>query len=88
MHIPIVRYHALLDLLPLPFLERRPDHMLHMPRALVFHQVFLAPVEQFVADRGNVGFIPELGDGREERFEVEDDRCADGEAAECLPVDA
>ncbi len=88
MHIPVVRYHSLLYLLLLPLLERRPNHMLHVPRALVLHQVFLAPLEQFVAQRGNVRFISELGDGREERFEVEDDRCADGEAAEGLPVNA
>lgn len=88
MHIPVVGYHSLLHLLPLPLLERRPNHVLHVPRALVLHQILLAPLEHFVAQRGNVRFISELGDGREERFEVEDDRCADGEAAEGLPVNA
>ena len=62
--------------------------MLHMPRALVLHQVFFALFQHFVAQRGNVRFISEFGDGGEERFEVEDDRCADGQAPECLPVDA
>ena len=32
--------------------------------------------------------MSEIGDGREERFEVEDDGSGEGEAAEGLPVDA
>lgn len=62
--------------------------MLHMPRALVLHKILLSVLEHFVAKRGDMRLISELGDRREESFEVKDDSCTEREAAQCLPIDS
>lgn len=60
--------------------------MLHMPRVLVPHDLGLALPEHLQQQRRHVGLVPELGDWREERFEVEDHGAGEGEAPEGLPV--
>lgn len=62
--------------------------MLHMPRILILHNLLLTLAEDLQQQGGDVGFVAEGGDGGEERFEVEDDRAGEGEAAQGLPVDA
>lgn len=60
--------------------------MLHMPRILILHDLGLALPEDLEQEGGHVRFVPELGHGREERFEIEDYGAREREAAEGLPV--
>lgn len=62
--------------------------MLDMPCILILHQSPFPLAEHLGAQRGHVGFVAELLEGREERFEVEDDGAREGETAQRLPVDA
>lgn len=86
--LPPFPHQAPRDLLPRPLLRHRQHDVLDVPRTLVLHQALLAFLQYSRQQGGHVGFVAELGHGREERFEVEDDGAAEGQAAERLPVDA
>ena len=60
--------------------------MLDVPGVFVLHHGPFAFAEYFGAQSGHVGFVAELADGREKRFEVEDDRAREREPAQRLPV--
>ncbi len=62
--------------------------MFHMPRIFILHQGPLPLPQHLEHQRRHIRFVSELLDGREERFEVEDDGAAEGQAAQRLPVDA
>lgn len=62
--------------------------MLDVPRVLVLHHVALTLSQHLGAQGGHVGLVAEFRNGREERFEVEDDGAAEGHAAQGLPVHA
>ena len=62
--------------------------MLHVPRALVRHDLPLSLPQHLGDELGHARLGAELLDRREERFEVEDDGAAEGEAAQGLPVHA
>lgn len=62
-----------MDLFAFPRVQHRQNHMLHMPGGLVFHDVLFSLSQDLLQQRGDVGLVAELGDGCEERFEVEDD---------------
>ena len=59
-----------------------------MPRILVLHHRPLPLPQHLGYQRRHVRLVAKLLDGREERFEVEDDGAAEGQAAQRLPVDA
>ena len=86
--LPILLHQALLHLLPHPRLERGDGDMLDMPRVLIAHDAFFPLAQDRQQQGGDIRFVPELAQRREERFEVEDDRAGEGEPAEGLPVDA
>ena len=86
--LPILGHHSVPFLLPRPLLQLRHNHMLHMPCILVLHEGALSLLQHLRQQRRHVRFGSELLYRREERFEVEDDRAAKGQAAEGLPVDA
>lgn len=62
--------------------------MLHMPRTLILHEGPLPLLQHLRQQRRHIRFVSKLLYRREERFEVEDDGAAQGQAAERLPVDA
>ncbi len=62
--------------------------MLDVPRILILHQRLFSLPKHLAAQRRHIGLVAEFFEGREERFEVEDDGAGEGEAAQGLPVNA
>lgn len=62
--------------------------MFHMPRIFILHQRPLPLPQHLQTQRRDIRFVSEFLDGREQRFEIEDDGTGEGEAAQGLPVDA
>lgn len=59
-----------------------------MPRILILHEGPFPLLQHLCQQRRHVRLGSELLYGREERFEIEDDGAAEGQATERLPVDA
>ena len=62
--------------------------MFHMPRTLIPQQPLLPLHQHLLQQFRHIRFLPQILQGREQSFEVEDDGAGEGEAAEGLPVDA
>lgn len=88
MWLPPLLYQPTLNLIPMHLLERRLNHMLHMPRILVLHKTPLSLVQYLQHQARNIRFVPKVLDGREECFEIEHNGAGQREAPKSLPVHA